>query len=97
MKLSIISFIIFIFFFKINKYSSLSILLQRKAELIEVKPRAQVTLEVARSQKEKASVILNMAKWEAAKGWCKSMGCSFRIITEEDLFNKASPNRTRRK
>jgi hypothetical protein len=70
---------------------------QRRAELIEVKPRAQVTLEVARSTKEKASVILNMAKWEAARAWCKGMGCQFRIITEEDLFNKASPNRTRRK
>jgi hypothetical protein len=69
----------------------------RKAELIEVKPRSQVTLESARSQKEKMAVVLNMAKWEAARAWCKSMGCQFRIITEEHLFNKASPTRTRRK
>lgn len=69
----------------------------RRAELIEIKPRAQVTLEVARSTQEKAAVVLNMAKWEAARRWCASKGASFRILTEEDIFNKASPTRTRRR
>jgi hypothetical protein len=69
----------------------------KRAELIEIKPRAQVTLEVARSQQEKAAVVLNMAKWQAARAWCSRMGATFRILTEEDIFNKATPNRTRRK
>ena len=69
----------------------------KKAELIEIKPRSQVTLEVARSQRDKAAVVLNMAKWAAAKLWCAKMGCTFRILTEEDIFNQASPKRTRRK
>lgn len=69
----------------------------KKAELIEIKPRSQVTLEVARSQQEKAAVVLNMAKWQAARAWCSRMNATFRILTEEDIFNKATPNRTRRK
>lgn len=69
----------------------------KRAELIEIKPRAQVTLEVARSQQEKAAVVLNMAKWEAARRWCASKGVVFRILTEEDIYNKASPTRTRRR
>lgn len=69
----------------------------KRAELIEIKPRAQVTLEVARSTQEKAAVVLNMAKWAAAKAWCARMGAVFRILTEEDIYNKASPTRTRRR
>lgn len=67
------------------------------AELIEVKPRSQVTLETARSQQEKASVVLNMAKWEAARIWCKKMGCKFRILTEEDIYNTSSSKPRQRK
>lgn len=69
----------------------------KRAELIEIKPRSQVTLEVARSVQEKASVVLNMAKWAAAKAWCARMGATFRILTEEDIYNKTSPTRTRRR
>lgn len=69
----------------------------KKAELIEIKPRSQVMMEVARSQQEKAAVVLNMAKWQAARAWCSRTGATFRILTEEDIFNKATPNRTRRK
>jgi hypothetical protein len=68
-----------------------------RAELVEIKPKAQAVMELARSQQEKMAVALNMCKWQAAKIWCKRMGCSFRILTEEDIFNNANPTRKRRK
>jgi hypothetical protein len=69
----------------------------RKAELIEIKPKAQAVMELARSQQEKAAVALNMCKWAAAKIWCKRMGATFRILTEEDIYNNTNPTRKRRK
>lgn len=68
-----------------------------RAELIEIKPKAQAVMELARSQAEKAAVALNMCKWAAAKIWCKRMGATFRILTEEDIFNNTNPTRKRRK
>jgi len=69
----------------------------RKAELVEIKPKGQTVMELARSQQEKAAVALNMVKWSAARIWCKRMGATFRVLTEEDLFNNANPTRKRRK
>jgi hypothetical protein len=69
----------------------------RKAELIEIKPKAQAVMELARSQQEKAAVALNMCKWAAARIWCKQMGATFRILTEEDIYNNTNPTRKRRK
>jgi len=68
-----------------------------RAELIEIKPKAQAVMELARSQQEKMAVALNMCKWAAAKIWCKRMGATFRILTEEDIFNNTNPSRKRRK
>jgi len=28
-----------------------------------------------------------MAKWEAAKAWCKQRGIIFRVINENDIFH----------
>ena len=69
----------------------------RKAELVEIKPKGQAVMELARSQQEKAAVALNMVKWHAARAWCKRMGATFRVLTEEDLYNNANPTRKRRK
>lgn len=69
----------------------------RKAELVEIKPKAQAVMELARSQQEKAAVALNMVKWHAARIWCKRMGATFRVLTEEDIYNNANPTRKRRK
>ena len=69
----------------------------KRAELIEIKPKAQAVMELARSQQEKAAVALNMVKWQAARIWCKRMGASFRILTEEDIYNNTNPTRKRRK
>lgn len=59
---------------------------QKHAEVIEVKPSKEVTLEAARSDRDRAYVILNMAKWAAARAWCKQQGLGFRIVTENDIF-----------
>ncbi len=68
-----------------------------RAELIEIKPKAQAVMELARSQQEKMAVALNMCKWQAAQIWCKRMGATFRILTEEDIYNNTNPTRKRRK
>jgi hypothetical protein len=69
----------------------------RRAELVEIKPKAQAVMELARSQQEKAAVALNMVKWNAARVWCKRMGATFRVLTEEDIYNNANPTKKRRK
>jgi hypothetical protein len=62
---------------------------QKHAEVIEVKPTKETTLEAAgRSPRAQAAAILNAAKWEAAKAWCKSQGLKFRIITENEIFHQ---------
>lgn len=62
---------------------------QKHAEVIEVKPTKETTLEAAgRSPRAQAAAILNAAKWEAAKAWCKAQGLKFRIITENEIFHQ---------
>ena len=61
---------------------------KQHAELIEVKPTSQVSMENAgRSRHNKAHVVLNQAKWEAARAYCKQNNILFRIVTEEDIFH----------
>ena len=64
------------------------------AEMVEIKPSNQILGE-ARSQADKAAAVVNQAKWEAARAWCKSKGLGFRVITENEIFNK--PKKTKRK
>ena len=61
---------------------------QKLAEVIEVKPSTETTLEAARSPRDRAYVALNMAKWAAANAWCKQQGMKFRVITENQIFHK---------
>lgn len=62
---------------------------QKHAEVIEVKPTKETTLEAAgRSPKAQAAAILNAAKWEAARAWCKAQGLKFRVITEKEIFHQ---------
>lgn len=60
----------------------------KKAELIEIKPSTQATLESARSVRDQASALLNMAKWRAAESWCSQNGLRFRVVTENELFHQ---------
>lgn len=55
-------------------------------ELLEIKPLKEATMESAKTMRDKYSVAINMAKWEAAKNWCKANNIQFRIVTEFDIF-----------
>ena len=62
---------------------------KQKVELVEVKPKNQSVKEnLGRSRSNQAHYIMNMAKWSAAKSWCKQKGIFFRVITEEDIFHQ---------
>jgi len=58
------------------------------AELIEVKPKKETTLEGARNVRDQAAAILNMAKWEAARAWAQAHGMRFRVVTEDMIFHQ---------
>lgn len=60
-------------------------------ELIEIKPLKETTLESARSARDQAAAVLNMAKWSAARAWCNQNGLRFRIVTEHDIFHQGKP------
>ena len=59
---------------------------KQHAELVEVKPKKEAMLENAKSKRDKAFLIVNQAKWQAALLWCKKSGVVFRLITEDELF-----------
>jgi hypothetical protein len=59
-----------------------------KVELIEVKPENQSLKEkTGRSRANQAHWVVNQAKWEAARAWCKQKGIYFRVVTENDIFH----------
>ncbi|CAB4133042.1 head completion protein [uncultured Caudovirales phage] len=58
-------------------------------ELIEIKPTKETSLqEAGRSMRAQAAAVLNMAKWEAARAWCKQNSLRFRVVTEHDIFHQ---------
>lgn len=62
---------------------------KQRVELIEVKPANQTLREkVGNSRSNQASYIINQAKWEAARAWCKQKGIFFRIVNEGDIFHQ---------
>lgn len=62
---------------------------KQHAEVIEVKPTKETNLtEAGRSPRAQAAAIINMAKWEAARAWCKQQGLTFRVVTEQDIFHQ---------
>lgn len=63
---------------------------QMIAEVIEIKPKSQSVIESKTSQRDRAAVAVNYAKWDAAMKWCKRNGLTFRVITEDDLFRNGS-------
>ena len=60
----------------------------QRAELVEVKPKKETTLEGAKNIRDQASAILNLAKWEAARAWCRAHGMTFRVVTEDMIFHQ---------
>ena len=64
---------------------------KQRAELIEVKPENQTLREnVGKSKFNQAQYVQNMAKWEAARAWCKQKGLYFRVISEKDIFHQGT-------
>ena len=62
---------------------------KQRVELIEVKPENQTVKEkLGRSRANQAHWIINQAKWEAARVWCKQKGIFFRVVNEGDIFHK---------
>lgn len=59
---------------------------KKHAELIEIKPKKEALHENAKSQWDKAALLTNYAKWDAASKWAKRNGVFFRVITEDDMF-----------
>jgi hypothetical protein len=58
-------------------------------ELIEIKPASQTILErVGKNKYNQAQFVKNQAKWAAANNWCKQQGIRFRILNENDIFDK---------
>lgn len=66
------------------------------AEMVEIKPSKQ-TLGEAKSQIDKAQAVINHAKWTAATAWCKQQGMGFRVITENQIFNRPKNSKKRKK
>jgi hypothetical protein len=57
-------------------------------------------MQYAKSKRDQAATILNMAKWQAAQVWCKAKGFQFRVITEDMIFannNGPKPVKPKRK
>ena len=64
-------------------------------ELIEIKPKGQSIAESKQNNAQRAVVVVNHAKWEAARAWCKQQGITFRVITEDDIFRQGGSRRRR--
>ena len=62
---------------------------KQHVELVEVKPANQTIKEkVGNSTSNKAHYVLNQAKWQAARAYCKQKGMYFRIVNEGDIFHQ---------
>ena len=59
---------------------------RQRAELVEIKPKKQSIIESKASNRDRAIVAVNYAKWDSATKWCRRQGLTFRVITEEDIF-----------
>ena len=64
---------------------------RKHAELVEVKPSAQTSMEKAgRSHAKRKQVVLNQAKWEAANAYARQNKIRFRVVSEEQLFHQGT-------
>jgi len=69
---------------------------KKHVELMEVKPKNQSLKEnLGKSKHNQAAWLVNQAKWEAAKAWCKQRGIFFRVVTEDDIFASTKGNSRR--
>jgi hypothetical protein len=61
-----------------------------RAELIEIKPKSQSIIKERQSQRDRAQVAINYAKWAEAEKWCRRNGLTFRVINEDQIFHQGS-------
>jgi hypothetical protein len=66
---------------------------KRQAEMVEVKPKNEALMEHARSQRDKAFLAINTAKFAAAMVFCKKNNIKFTVITEDQLFRQKGKNK----
>lgn len=67
---------------------------KQHCEVVEIKPSNHQLLEkVGKNKVNQFQYVKNMAKWEAARAWCKQKGIFFRVINENDIFH--NPNKRR--
>lgn len=58
----------------------------KHTEIVEIKPRKQSLIEGRMSDRDRAVVTINHAKWQAARAWCQRAKIEFRVLTEDQLF-----------
>jgi hypothetical protein len=61
-----------------------------KTVLIEIKPKKQSLIESKASDRDRAIVAVNYAKWDAATKWARRQGLTFRVINEDQIFHQGS-------
>jgi len=61
-----------------------------RAELIEIKPKKQSLIESKMSDRDRAIVAVNYAKWDSATKWARRNGLTFRVINEDMIFHQGS-------
>jgi hypothetical protein len=61
-------------------------------EVIEIKPMVQsvVTRGKKVSAYDQVQLVINHAKWTAAKAVCDAAGIKFRVLTEQQMFRQKS-------
>lgn len=62
-------------------------------EVIEVKPLKQAVIKNKMSTYDQVQLVINHAKWTAAKAMCDAAGVKFRVITEQEMFRQKSPRK----
>lgn len=55
-------------------------------EVIEIKPKKQSVISKKMSTYDQVQLVINHAKWTAAKAFCEVHGIKFKVLTEEQLF-----------
>jgi hypothetical protein len=61
-----------------------------RAELVEIKPKKQSLIESRATDRDRAIVAVNYAKWDAATKWARRNGLIFRVINEDQIFHQGS-------
>lgn len=62
-------------------------------DIVEIKPLKEAKASAASSMYDKLTLVKNMAKWQAADRFAKSIGARFKVLTEEQLFGSSGSNK----